>query len=297
MSKNLNILITESGGPAAVGLIKSIKKSEQDCKIYATDCDELAAGSLLADFSFLCPPACNDLFIDTILDIIDRYDIDLIIPTGEHDLLKLSQKKSSITELGCKIFISDTLTIANCQDKITFFNLFKDDEDILVPLTIQGPFIKKPIKGSGSRGIKITESRREIVQEYIKGKEYTVDVFCDMESNIISHVIRERIAIKSGISVKGRVLKEHDAISFAVNKIVKVLNLKGPSCIQFKVNNNYFAPVLIECNPRLGGGTYMSTLSGVNYADIYFDLYMGKNPQPPEPKEITVVRHFEEIVV
>jgi len=296
MSTKLNILVTEAGGAAAVGLIKSIKKSSYNCRIYAVDCDSLAAGSVLADHSLVCPRAESDLFLSAIRDIISLYKIDLIIPSGEHDLLKLSHEKDALKQLGCEIFISDPHTISICQNKLDFFNFFQNEGGLLLPLTIQTPFIKKPIKGSGSRGIEITNSRGEIAQEYIKGKEYTVDVFCDMFGNIISHVIRERTAIKSGISVKGKIIKKNHSISSATKRVVKLLGLKGPSCIQFKLNDD-FDPVLIECNPRLGGGTYMSTLAGVNCAEIYLDLYMGKEPDPPEPKEITVVRYFEEVIL
>tara|TARA_R110000765_G_scaffold113768_1_gene206221 strand:+ start:43 stop:933 length:891 start_codon:yes stop_codon:yes gene_type:complete len=296
MSTELNILVTEAGGAAGIGLIKSIKKSAYKCRTYAVDCDELAAGRLLADHSLGCPPAESDLFILAIKEIISSHNIDLIIPSGEHDLLKLSQEKDALKQLGCEIFISDPHTISICQNKLDFFNFLQNEGGLLLPLTMQTPFIKKPIKGSGSRGIEITNSEGEIVQEYIKGKEYTVDVFCDMFGNIISHVIRERVAIKAGISVKGKIIKKNHSISSAVKRAVKLLGLKGPSCIQFKLNDD-FVPVLIECNPRLGGGTHMATLAGVNCVDIYLDLYTGKEPDPPEPKEITVVRYFEEIVL
>ena len=133
-----------------------------------------------------------------------------------------------------------------------------------------------------------------MIQEYISGTEYTVDVFCDMESNIISHVIRERVSTKAGISVVGRVCK-NQTITEQVEKVVKELKLKGPSCMQFIVDQ-FAKPYLIECNPRLGGGTYISTLAGVNCADIYFDLFQNKKPETKEAKEITVTRYFEEIV-
>tara|TARA_R100001086_G_scaffold247263_1_gene181059 strand:+ start:285 stop:1169 length:885 start_codon:yes stop_codon:yes gene_type:complete len=294
MSKELRVLVTESGGPAAIGLIKSILKSKYTCQIFATDCKALSAGNLLADRFVLCPPAKDDNFISEIESIIEENNINVIIPTGEHDLEKLSCHKGKFENKGCKVFCSDTFTIHTCQQKHRFYNFLKT-KDINLPLTIRGPFIEKPIKGSGSRGIEISESKNQITQQYISGKEYTVDVFCDMESNIISHVIRERVSIKAGISVIGRVCK-NQTITEQVEKAVKELKIKGPACMQFIVDK-FSTPYLIECNPRLGGGTYISTLAGVNCADIYLDLYFGKDPCVSNPKEITVVRYFEEIVV
>ncbi len=289
----IKILITESGGPAAVGLIKSIKKSNREVYIYAVDCNELSAGNLLADEAFTVAKSTHDNYIKELIEIVSRYKINLIIPTGENDLEKISFSKDRFKMNGCEVFCSDTFTIQTCQQKHRFYTYLKT-KNINLPLSIRGPFIQKPITGSGSRGIKITESRNEMIQEYISGKEYTVDVFCDMDSNIVSHVIRERISIKAGISVTGKIIR-NEAIKDQVDKVIKELKIKGPSCMQFIVTQ-LGIPYLIECNPRLGGGTYMSTLAGVNCADIYFDLLESKTPETKEPKEITVTRYFEEIV-
>jgi carbamoyl-phosphate synthase large subunit len=289
----INILVTESGGPAAIGLIKSIKKSKYEAKIYAVDCNELSAGNLLADEGITVPVASSEEYLLFLLKIVVKYNIDIIIPTGEHDLAKLSWNKDKFKMNGCEIFCSDTFTVQTCQQKHRFYEYLKT-KNINLPLSIRGPFIQKPITGSGSRGIKITESRNEMMQEYISGKEYTVDVFCDMNSNIISHVIRERTSIKAGISVIGKVIK-NELIKEQVEKVVEELKIKGPSCMQFIITQ-LGIPYLIECNPRLGGGTYMSTLAGVNCADIYFDLLKNNKPESKEAREITVIRYFEEII-
>lgn len=289
----INILVTESGGPAAIGLIKSIKKSKYEAKIYAVDCNELSAGNFLADEGITVPVASSEEYLLFLLKIVVKYNIDIIIPTGEHDLAKLSWNKDKFKINGCEIFCSDTFTVQTCQQKHRFYEYLKT-KNINLPLSIRGPFIQKPITGSGSRGIEVSDSRNTMIQEYISGTEYTVDIFCDMESDIISHIIRERVSTKAGISVIGRVCK-NQAITEQVEKVVKELKLKGPSCMQFIVDQ-FAIPYLIECNPRLGGGTYISTLAGVNCADIYFDLLQNKKPESKEAREITVIRYFEEII-
>ena len=289
----INVLVTESGGPAAIGLIKSIKKSKYKAKVYAVDTNKLSAGNLLADEGITVPLASDEEYLLKLLKIVVSKKIHLIIPTGEHDLVKLSWNKDKFKMNGCQVFCSDTFAVQTCQQKHRFYEYLKT-KDINLPLSIRGPFIKKPITGSGSRGIEVSNSRDIMIQEYISGTEYTVDVFCDMESNIISHVIRERVSTKAGISVVGRVCK-NQTITEQVEKVVKELKLKGPSCMQFIVDQ-FAKPYLIECNPRLGGGTYISTLAGVNCADIYFDLLQNKKPEAKEAKEITVTRYFEEIV-
>ena len=290
----INILITQSGGPAAIGLIKSIRQSSYDVSITSTDMDKLATGNYFSDYYYTVPPTTHSNYIKTLLNLVKKHKIDLIIPTGENDLQKLSDNKKEFEECRCKLFISNSNTIETCQDKFKFYEFLKD-KDVPLPLTINKPVIIKPNKESGSRGIKVLDLKNQILQEHLPGKEYTVDVFCDMNSKIISHIIRERIAVKSGISVKGKILQNPN-ISSIIIKLVKYLDLKGPVCIQFKENESG-EPVIIECNPRLGGGTYMCTLAGVNYADIYFDLLTNTKRATPNPKEITVLRYYNEIII
>lgn len=291
----INILITESGGAAAIGLIKSIKKSKYtNINIISVDTNILSAGNYLSDYSYSVPKANNPTFFNHIIDIINQHNIDIIIPTGEHDISIFAKNKLKLEELKCIVFSPDIITVDICQNKSLFFDTLRDTS-IPIPYTFTKDMIIKPTKGSGSRGIKKIKLKNEIIQEYLPGKEYTVDVFCDNNSNLISHVIRERLEIKAGISTKGKVVKDKK-ITYIIKDLIVRLNLKGPSCIQFRKSKNG-QPKVIECNPRLGGGTFISTLAGINCADIYFDLLKGKKPKVNEPKEITVIRYYDEIVI
>ena len=56
-------------------------------------------------------------------------------------------------------------------------------------------------------------------------------------------------------------------------------------------------PKFVEINPRVGGGTYFTTLAGVNFMKIIFDVVNGDDIYIEEPKEITVLRYYDEVVV
>ena len=72
--------------------------------------------------------------------------------------------------------------------------------------------------------------------------------------------------------------------------------MKGPVCIQMKEDDNG-KPKFIEVNPRFGGGSYFSTLAGVNFVEIIIRILEGKEIFISEPKKIKVIRYFEEIVI
>jgi len=288
--------MTEAGGAAAIGLIKSLRQYNTNVKIVATDACPLAAGLHLADESAVMPPAADPGYISSLLKVVDRLHVDLILPTGDHDLQKLAESVELFESHGCAVWVSPTESIIICQNKMSFYERLKDTA-APVPATFKGPLIIKPNRGSGSRGIRVMELEGQIVQEYLPGTEYTVDVFCDMNSRIINHVIRERITIKAGISTQARVVV-YPAISRIIQTVVEELSLCGPLCIQLREDQTG-APVLIECNPRLGGGTYVSTLAGINYGALYCELFaqrdISKFSLPPS--QITVVRYFEELVL
>jgi carbamoyl-phosphate synthase large subunit len=56
-------------------------------------------------------------------------------------------------------------------------------------------------------------------------------------------------------------------------------------------------PIFVEMNPRFGGGTYFTTLAGVNFMKLMFDVIDSNKIEVPEPKEITVLRYYNEIVI
>ena len=59
----------------------------------------------------------------------------------------------------------------------------------------------------------------------------------------------------------------------------------------------YGNPKFIEVNPRFGGGTYFTTLAGVNFMKIIFDVLKNKKILINEPKLIKVLRYYEEVII
>ena len=303
-----NILLTCAGGPAAIGVIKSLKKSNYNTTIVAVDSDNTAAGLYLADKKYVVPFSDDPKYWDVLLDIIKKENINLLIPTGDSDVYHFSQNKNILDQLGVTVYLSDFETIQICQDKYEFYK--KCSPHFELPNTSNYPaddlLFAKPKRGSGSRGIKLYSNLQEIesstldfsqyiFQEYLPGTEYTVDVLSDLNSKIIACVIRERIQVKAGISTKGKIIKDSQIENICIS-LCKFLNTKGPVCIQLKKDKSGF-PKIIELNPRIGGGSYFCTLAEVNIPELMIQSLEGPINQPIEPKEITVVRYFEEIII
>jgi len=136
-----------------------------------------------------------------------------------------------------------------------------------------------------------------LVCEYLPGKEYTIDVLSDLDGKAICAIPRERIETKAGISFKGRVERNKE-IGDTCMSLAEYLGLKGPSCIQMKEDKEGNLK-FIEANPRMGGGTIMATLAGVNIPHLILKLYDGEvlMEQDLKFKDITVLRYYEEIAL
>lgn len=285
----MKVLITECGGPAAISIIKSFRDFDISIELCGIDCNQYAAGFKLCNEFFVCPKGCDESYIRFVQHMVATYKINLIVCAGEHDLYKLSENKDL---LGCKLFISSPETIAICQNKLLFYEKCK--EDFKLPRTFSGAIICKPITGSGSKGISIIDDTSILYQEYLPGKEYTVDVFCDEDSNMLVAVPRERLEIKSGISTKVKISFDSDLIEQS-KKLCRYLRLVGASNIQFREDCTGCRKIL-EVNPRLAGGSAMSLLCGINFAESYMKIYSGVKQQHIFPtKDLVVVRYYEEL--
>ena len=289
----MNILITHAGGSGAVGIIKSLKKINFNGVIVAVDSDDLSSGSCLADVKYTIPKSNSDGFKDKIFNIIKDENINLVLPSGDSDLIFFSKNKEYLKKMGVNVFMSDEESINICLNKWKFYKKCKDRFPL--PKTFKGSnFFKKPIIGSGSRGCElITFNSNEIISEYLPGQEYTIDVLCDMDSNPLVVVPRKRLKVKAGVSSQGEII-ENKFIEKSCFDICKFLKLKGPICLQMKEDSDGI-PKFIEINPRWGGSSYFTTLAGVNFIELILKLISGNKININKPKKIKVIRYYEEI--
>src|SRR5699024_8491224 len=128
---------------------------------------------------------------------------------------------------------------------------------------IDFPVFVKPYNGSASININKVNSKDELdllfskfdnlmIQEYMDGTEYGLDVYIDMISNEpVSIFIKEKIKMRAGETDKSVSVKD-DQLLELVKDFVRTADYKGIIDIDiFKVNNEYY---ISEVNPRFGGG-------------------------------------------
>ncbi len=295
--KNLSVLILSAG--RRVELISCFKRAKDRLKIKGTivaaDASELAPALYFADINEIVPRISDsDGYISAIKSICRNFNISLVVPTIDTELLLLSERRDEIEETGAKVLISDEKVTKICRDKKNTQE-FLEENGFLVPhmltkkeLSDPGkltyPLFIKPRDGSSSINafqvhnegelelyLKLID--RPIVQEYIEGTEYTVDVFTDFDSNIITVVPRIRIATRSGEIAKGVIRKDREIIE-DVKKLMGILKPIGHITVQCKKTRRGIE--YIEINPRFGGGAPMSIMAGADSCENLYRLLSGE---------------------
>jgi len=298
-----NILITDAGGAAAVGVLKSLKNRD-DVKIIACDANPLSTGLYLADKNYTIPTIYDIEFVDVMFTILKREKIDVVFPTGGSDLLWWSDNKDTFKDMDVTLMMSDYKSIQKCVDKLLFYETCKDNFPL--PKTyskFQGyTMFMKPIQGKGSVGARLITPYNQIptdqpylFQDNLPGVEWTIDALCNMDGKPLSVVPRKRLEVKAGISTKG-VIELDKHIIAECEDMCRFLNLKGPICLQMKEDENG-NPKFIEINPRFGGSTIFATHAGVNFPSLLLDMYLGNDISIDTPKEYTILRYYEEMVI
>src|SRR5207249_225386 len=95
-----------------------------------------------------------------------------------------------------------------------------------LPSSPQFPLFIKPRGGRGGVSAFPVRSAREleffldyvdapVVQEFLDGPEYTIDVLCNFEGTPLSIVPRERVVIRAGVIDRGRTVKSPALIDLA----------------------------------------------------------------------------------
>ncbi|HPM11463.1 MAG TPA: HAD-IA family hydrolase, partial [Paludibacter sp.] len=262
-------------------------------KLYGADMAGTAPALAFCDFTReVCGMRDAD-YIPQLLKICKTDHIDLLIPTIDTDLLVLSQNEAKFDEIGTKVLISKPDKIAICRDKNYTANFFESC-GLKAPRTVNdyrlycGPYpcFIKPKDGSSSINAFKVENESElkiyaeqvgdyIVQPFIEGTEYTVDIFCNYEGNPVFITPRIRVAVRAGEVLKTEIAMDEKIIEECRN-LIAGFQPCGPMTVQLIRQNRTGDDYYIEINPRFGGGAPLSMKAGARSAEAILRILSGE---------------------
>ena len=292
MIGNGKIVVLMLGGARRVSmgelLINSGKRLGYNVEIlsYELDCcvPIAAIGTVIIGRKWQDPHV-----VEHIVATVNRFGVNIILPFVDGAIAVASECKRLLPDVFIPVSEEDIATAM--FDKALAAKLFAE-KDIAIPSTYsfddcRFPAIAKPRLGSASKGIKVINDTKELkqlqnpaeylIQEYIAHREeYTVDCYVSKEKKTMCIVPRLRIDVIGGEVMRTMTFKSELLIDLS-RQVLDKISFEGPVTLQFLHNLDNDEFMLMEINPRLGGGVVCSIHAGAPIADYIINEYLGND--------------------
>ncbi len=289
MRKKINILITSAGRRCQ--LIDCFRKDAQELdvhsRIFAVDLNsKMSSACHYADTAFDVCRCTEPNYIDEIMSICNNNEIQLIIPTIDTELHVFSLAKKQFKDSGINVAISNSQIIELCRNKFFTAQALEKigvnvprsmilSADSAMRSQLSFPQILKPIDGSCSIGIQKLNTQsdtpikqnpdRWLLQEFISGKEYTVNAFVNTQGKLVSAIPHLRNEIRAGEVSKGITCKIPELQTIAETIVNSIHGFYGAFCFQ-AIQNEKNEFYVFEINARFGGGYPLAHYAGGTFS-------------------------------
>lgn len=291
----ISILFTSVG--RRVELVQMFRKAAQNLDvnlvIIGADISDTAPALRFCNRFVMVPKISDISYIPELLRICKSMEISALIPTIDTDLKILSLHKDSFARIGTTVFVSAPEKIAICRDKRLTAQYF-ESIGLATPKTVDDvslynsgfPAFIKPIDGSSSIGASRVDTQEDleiqakqldnyIIQPFISGTEYTVDILGDKNGNPVYITPRIRLAVRAGEVLKTKIHYQKEIISEML-RLVSNFKPCGQITVQLIRNEAEKINQYIEINPRFGGGAPLSAKAGADSATAILRILSGE---------------------
>jgi len=252
-------------------------------QLVATDRTFATSAFQAADVGEVVPLVGRIEYIPTLLELVRKYRIGLLVPLTDLDLRCLARQREKFANLGCTVMIGNEPDVKLCRDKARSNELFGQAGLATIKTCSLKEFraepfypcFVKPIRGSAGIGAGTIRNERElvahsaifgdllVVQEYVSGQEFTVDVYRDRSGQVRCVVPRQRLSVRAGEVAKGITVRDDELITAAIRISNLLGTIWGVFCCQCRRDERGPAK-FFEINPRFGGGVPLSVAAGAN---------------------------------
>ena len=297
--REVNILITAASRrvPLIQGFIQALKRLGARGNVVTSDVNSLSPGLYFSDRHYIVPLTTDKRYISIIKSICFKERIHLLIPTIDDELPLFGSHAASFLEMGVRVAVSSAETGTICNDKYETAQ-FLADKGLPVPKTwlphqldfsnLTYPMFLKPRQGRGSVGAHPINDEMElryflshvpdpVVQEFLPGREFTLDVLADFNGKIISVVPRERLVVRSGVTDRGQTWNNPALIKLGA-EVAEALQIRGPANVQLKWHEERGS--VFEVNPRFSGGISLTMAAGADFPTWLIELRLGRRVRP-----------------
>jgi len=297
--REINVLITAASRrvPLIQAFSQALKRLGLRGNVITTDMNSLSPGLYFGSNHYIVPLTTDPQYIPIVKSICFRERIHLLIPTIDDELPLFGRHAEDFEAMGIRVSVSSERTGLICNDKYSTAQFLRGKgipfaetwlpQDLDIP-RLKYPLFLKPRTGRGSVGAFPIKNEKElhffleyvpdpVVQQYLSGKEYTVDLLADFRGRVISAVPRERMVVRSGVTDRGKTFNHPGMIQLAV-RAAEALEIRGAANIQMKLDQE--KATIFEINPRFSGGIPLTIAAGADFPAWLIEMSCGRNVRP-----------------
>lgn len=229
-----------------------------------------------------------------ILEICRDYKIDLVIPSNESGLFQLAFAKSHLQEHGTTLLCPSPSAVQIARDKLKTAQYF-NSLGLRTPQTLDSalagkkwkfPVFIKPRVGIASRGCFVAHSRSELdfylgkipgamVQQLVKGTEFTVEVLIDLGGRVVQVVPRRSFERLFGNDLRAVIFRDSKLESMCKRIAEGLPEVSGLICIEgFRTPRGEY--IFTEINPRHSFAGFLANRAGPSLARQIVRMLLGR---------------------
>lgn len=293
----MNILILSAGTRNKV--VQYFKENIGDGgNVIATDMSSLAPAIYEADQYYIVPRMTAPNYIDIILDICKKEQVDGVLSLIDPELSLLAANSKEFEHVGTIVIGSDYDLCEMALDKYSMYQWLEThgyrcaksymERDAFYADVEKGwmsyPVYIKPAKGSASISVSKVYDKETVdllmnheeglmIQEYLRGQEIGADVYIDLISGeIVSIFTKKKIKMRAGETDKAVSFKDEKLFEL-ITRFVSEAGYRGQIDIDlFEIEGEYY---ISEVNPRFGGGYPHAYECGCNHMKLIQNNLMG----------------------
>lgn len=312
------ILVSGASGIVGYGTLRSLRNADMDLRLIGTSMYDDSVAPAFCDIFEQAVPTPDPTYMPWLLQTVRKHRVDLLIPGIEIDMYAWVDHIPAIEAAGARVLHNDVALIHLCKDKWTFFehlaaaglactidsSLCQDFDWLRQRFGL--PFLLKPRRGFGSKGIVRIESETHFARyraqvgpvlmvQPIVGRddeEFTTSAFCDGQGGLFASMTLRRKLSRDGFTDRAEVVDTQPFLD-TMQQLCRHLRPHGPTNFQFRQTDD--GPKLLEINPRISSSTSIRTAFGYNESAMAVDYFLnGHRPVQPAIRRGRAVRYTDD---
>ena len=302
----MKILLTGIGCPGGHALITNLKLQDPEMFILGTNAHEQAVGSQMCDAFEEVPWAYEKNYVGEIIELVKKYDIDIVFPQTSWEMFELSKASAEIRE-HCHLLASDHELVNICENKYLMYEHLKGKMEIPEYYLVQSmeelevaaeklgypekDVVFKPPVGKGNRGVRVLTEKADRFELLFNGRPFAKYISIDeLRKTVEGRKLPELMVMEyldgkeykvNPLLVKGKMLicSVKDRLNFASGLAMGFEVISHDESIEYGKEVMKHIPmdycvdiqlrggVLMEINPRVSTFVY-----DLNYCPPYLAL-------------------------